>query len=545
MKKITQGYRLIVPVLGILSCISPVNDPPDPADPVPGRRYFDDTIPVAGLDWPTTFSTLPACSTGSLPPFSLPDLPAPTGDIVIRPSASLQPVGVKEKMLMEVHRAGGSTVDGTVHGYLEITAGEGVTVLQCDSMSAGTAEMVVRFDTPGTYTIAVTLATASDTLRGTVAIVAYLSQLPIAEMEIDEQDFRTIRADPYKKIKVPAVFTYDGIRYASEVRLHGGSSRDYPKKSFRFDLAEGGELPDTRDHLILRAEWNDKTILRNYLSLECARNALWLPTPEAEMVHFRINRRYYGVMWRVERIDGDFLRIRGLNSTTASLYEADPETECFTPGGNLSPLSSDDEYRCAYSLQKGQLDYADLIALIEESLQLPDNEFAEKINEAVRVNDMLAYFALMAVIQNHDHVKKNFYLYRDVAAADDRWTVFPWDLELTLGHLWTESGDVLDEHLFTDEPLGFGAVYPPQNILFTRLYNITAYRQRFEEMVDHFLKTVFTEAFINERIDNVLCRATPDILADGNKRADNGEYLARVEEIRTFVKERRSFIKGR
>jgi hypothetical protein len=51
----------------------------------------------------------------------------------------------------------------------------------------------------------------------------------------------------------------------------------------------------------------------------------------------------------VERIGGDFLRIRGLNNRTGSMYEAAPESECFTPGGNLIPLASDDDYRCAYA----------------------------------------------------------------------------------------------------------------------------------------------------------------------------------------------------
>ena len=226
------------------------------------------------------------------------------------------------------------------------------------------------------------------------------------------------------------------------------------------------------------------------------------------------------------------------------MYEADPESECFTPGGNLTPLQSDADYRCVYSLQKGVLDYTDLIALIEEALLLPEEEFELKINDIVCVNDMLVYFAFMAIIQNHDHIKKNYYLYRDPDLTDDRWTIFPWDLELTLGHLWTESNDVLDETIFTDRPLSFGATTPPTNALFNRLYAIPVYQQRFDEMVSHLLETVFTESFINERIDNILCRASYDIIADQNKRADNSEYLRRVEELKTFIRKRRSFIEN-
>lgn len=517
---------------------------PDPKKPSVNRKFTDDTIAVSLLGWQKSESNLPACGSSSTKQFSMPDIPAPTGNITIIPSAKLQPVGFTEKMVIEVHVANGSTIDTSMHGVVTVDAGEHATVIKTEPMKTGTAQTVIRFNQAGLYTISVTLTTNEDTLFGTVTVMAFSTQLPVMELEIAEGDLKTILADPYEKIKVSAVLTYNGIHYPTEARLHGGSSRDYPKKSFRFDLALGLELPDTHDHIILRAEWNDKTMLRNFLSLECVRNGTWLPTPEAEMVHFRINQRYYGVMWRTERIGGDFLRIKGLNNTSAHLYEADPQPECFTPGGNLTPLPSDEKYRCAYSVQKGSLDYVDLIALIEETLQLPDEEFVLNVNDVVRVNDFLVYFAVMAIIQNQDHIKKNYYLYRDPELNDNRWTIFPWDLELTFGHLWTENNDVLDESIFTDEPLGFGAVTPPYNTLFSRLYAIPTYRQRFDEMVAHLIETVFTESFINERINNILCRASYDILADQSKRAKNDEYLSRVEELRNFVINRKAFIKN-
>ncbi len=54
----------------------------------------------------------------------------------------------------------------------------------------------------------------------------------------------------------------------------------------------------------------------------------------------------------------------------------------------------------------------------------------------------------------------------------------------------------------------------------------------------------FNREFIDGRIDNLLCHAAPVLMADGRKRADNSEYPSRVDEIRNFVEERRSFILG-
>jgi hypothetical protein len=83
-----------------------------------------------------------------------------------------------------------------------------------------------------------------------------------------------------------------------------------------------------------------------------------------------------------------------------------------------------------------------------------------------------------------------------------------------------------------------------QNELMTRILRIPSYRAEFMAFVRHIAADAFTDEFVNGRIDNVLCRATPDILADTNKRATNEEYLSRVEEIRRFVRERRAFIDG-
>jgi hypothetical protein len=247
-------------------------------------------------------------------------------------------------------------------------------------------------------------------------------------------------------------------------------------------------------------------------------------------------------MWRQERIGGDFLRLAGLNNETGSLYEADPPLECGEPTGDLGPLPSMEDYRCVYEEQKGDLDYSDLIDLIEGTLMLPPSEFEWEINDVVNVNDLLVYYAAMAVIQNHDHLQKNYYLYRDPAAEDDRWTIFPWDLELTFGHLWTEADDVTGEEIFTEEPLDFGMCPGFCNVLFTRLLEIDDYKERFYEMILRLADQTFSAEFVDDRIENFLCRATPDILADPNKRATNAEYLERVEELRTFRAARQKYI---
>ena len=524
---------------------------PDATDSTSGAADDDtetETEPepyhIDNLPWPTEQTALPDCVPYE-DGFDEPDAAGPSGQVRLTLSAALQPVGVAERMEIEVRDPDIADRDYAAEGALDITSNLGVDILEVSEVTYGSGEALVSFAEPGRHTLTARFTDDSgETRTGTVEVIAYLPQLPIWEMAIDDDDLHEIRTNPYERIKVPAVLTVDGASYETEVRLHGGSSRDYPKKSFRFDLGPELALADTHDHLILRAEWNDKALLRNYLSLEVFRNATWIPTPEAEMVHFRINHRYYGVMWHVERIGGDFLRVRGLNNETGSMYEADPDSSCWIPGGDLTPVDTLETYQCIYDQKKGEIAYDDLIDLIETTLQLPDDEFARVIDTVIDVNEYLVYMAAMSVIQNQDHIKKNYYLYRDPDAEDDRWIVFPWDMELTFGHLWSEENDVLEEAIVTDAALEDGICPGFCNHLMTRLHEVDEYRDRYYELIDYIVETTFTSEFIDARIDNVLCRAAPDVVADPLKRADPSEYLSRVDEIRYFVEERRAFILG-
>jgi spore coat protein CotH len=474
------------------------------------------------------------------PGFVDPVVASPAGDVFLDLSARLLPVGVAERVLISVFRSGTREVDAAAAGAVVLDIVPPSASIDVSPLVGGQAEAVVHFAEAGRHTLSARLA-GGDDRTGTAEAIAYETQLPVWELEIRESDLARIVDRPWETTSVPGTITVDGVGYGTEVRLQGGSSRGFPKKSFRFDLDDRRSLPDGHDHLILRSEWNDKTLLRSYLSYEIFRHTPAAHGSRMEMVHFRINGRYYGVMWRVERVDEDFLRDRGLHPD-GSLYAADPAGSCWDPGGSLVPVASMDIYRCIYDQEGGGLDYHDLIRLIEDTLQLPDDVFAATVDDEVNVEEALAYMAVMAVIQNHDHIRKNYYLYRDPYGADDRWMLFPWDLELTFGHLWTAEAGVLDERVFTDSSLYVGRCPGWCNQLLSRLWSVPALDARYREILNDLLETAFTRELIDARIDNAICRGTPDILADRNKRSTNAEYLSRVDEIRTYVDARRAYV---
>ena len=328
------------------------------------------------------------------------------------------------------------------------------------------------------------------------------------------------------------------------MRLHGGSSKTFPKKSFRLNLAKDQRLVDGRRKLILRAEYADKTLLRNFTAYDLLRHATWLPASRTRHVHVRLGAEYHGVMLHPDRVDGHFLEDNVL-SDKGSLYEADPPFEFSVPGGNLTLPKAPRSYGDIYQQHEGKLDYQDLIELIEVVLRLPDKEFAENADRVIKVDDVLVYLAFTTVIQNHDWVKKNYYLYRDPKAIDSRWSMIAWDLDLTFGHLWTKENDVFDEQIFLDgNPyIGMYDGYDFFNQLVDRLLWVKPFRQRFRAFIAHLIAGRFSGKFLQPRIDNALCRMQPDLLADTKKRAKNDELSGRFQELRDYIPARQAWLK--
>ena len=494
------------------------------------------------LPWPTQQPALLPCTPSGFD-FDSPPL-AQSGQLAIELSAPLQPSGFDVRVNVRV-LDDSAQLDSSYSGTLLWQLPQDVHVVEDSPVMAGQASARLRFGVPGVALLQVGLT--DDARVGQRELQVYAPQLPVWELTVDPDDLQRIVDDPEGRELIAASLRIDGVDHATLMRLHGGSSRYYEKKSFRFDLLDA-PAGTYGTHLILRAEFNDKTLLRNWLGMQLFNTGTWLPAPRAQFVHFRINGDYYGVMNNVERIDGSFIKARGLSST-ASLYEADPPLP-LAALGNLAPLDDPTLYRMVYVRQRGIIDYTDLITLIEQTLVVPDDDFERAAREEIAVDDYLVYLAMMAAIQNQDDVRKNYYLYRDFAAAppDHTWVVLPWDLDLTFGHLWSEEYDVLDESIVSDSDLFVGVHVPERggfyNQLADRVLRTGSFRTRFRAMLDRIMADCVTRENVKRLVDNALCRATPDIVADNRKRASNAEYLARVAEIYTYIEGRAAYVQS-
>ena len=481
----------------------------------------------------------PACTTTWN--FALPTLPAPSGDIGIEPSGKMSVVGEEEKIFLYMILPGKSTLDTAAEGPLQVQIDGGAQVLAIHSAQEGIGSVVIRFMSEGQHTL---IATFADGRSGSAAIYAYKTALPVWHIEMADGVFEQMLQQAYLKGFFPATLRVGTQAYPTvQIRLHGGTSVDLPKRSFRLNLGGGSSLPDGRKRLILRGEYIDKSMLRTALSYQAFRQATWLPTPNAEFVHVRINKRFYGVMHLVDHIDGDYLKARGRNAT-GTLYEGDPPHELSNPGANLTPVFPATNDAKLYDKHLGPASLADLIALIEDVLLLPDVQLVKVLDLHYKVRDWLEYAALMTVLQNHEHVRKNWYMYRDHAGKDGRFETLVWDLDVTWGHLWSEKNDVFDEAITTTALADKGSK-KVDSIFYNQWYRILdqpAWRKVWQQRVLELANIVLSDSFLQPRLDYWRCLLAPDLLADQRKRATNAEYLQRVDEIKAFAKGRRAFL---
>ena len=270
------------------------------------------------------------------------------------------------------------------------------------------------------------------------------TEVPDWELSIAPSDLALMDADPYENVWVPATLTVGETVYSEnvQVRYSGGSTRNFPKKSFRIHFPEDVEHPGFQRKIILRAEYNDPSGMRSFLAYETARRLTGLPTPRARYVNLTLNGENAGLMLEVERIGGRFLKING-RDRDRSMYEGKVTSEF----GALMPSSGVQGYQALYEKTTGDPeDWSDLIGLIEDDLWSdytisdpwgPTSSFATR--QVLALDSYVKYLAMMALIQNQDHVTNNYYIsWQDVPGVGDRWEVYPWDLDLTFGCKWDE-----------------------------------------------------------------------------------------------------------
>ncbi len=306
---------------------------------------------------------------------------------------------------------------------------------------------------------------------------------------------------------------YDNI----QVKVRGGSSEWYPKKSYKFDFNNGDRffLEESGRHLDevnLNTTWADKAFIRQALCFDLYEGC-GAKGSMGYMARLEQNGDFFSVCVFIEEPDEDLL-VR---------LELDPEGALYKMYNTLNSGTSGVE-----KVTRRYEDNSDLIAFVV-GMQLNNPDRRRNVFDMVDIPAVISYLAATAIMFDNDHVHKNYFLYRD-SDGDGEWRFLPWDKDLTLGRNYTLGGGVLNDTMFATQdpychPL-FGDRFHRKNDnfwnrLIDAMYSqpdiVEMYARRLRTLMDVYLQAPQTppaELFLEGYSDQMVADLAADVALD-------------------------------
>ena len=316
---------------------------------------------------------------------------------------------------------------------------------------------------------------------------------------------------------------YDG---QISIEIRGSSSQNFPKKQYALETqdSEGENLnvpilgmPEENDW-ILHAPYSDKSLLRNYLAYELARD-MGNYASRTRFCELVINGDYKGLYIFMEKIKRDNNRVdisklepdetSGDNLTGGYIVKIDKWNGETNDGWYSEPLLDDFDglwYQFHYpkpdNIVEEQRDYIMDYITDFETIMSSDtyNDPAEGYYEKVNLESFIDVSFLGEISKNVDAYRLSAYMYKDKDSVDGRLTMGPiWDYNLAFGNAdyydgWNPEGWQMDVELGND---GFKIPF-----WWYRIWDDTTYLTAFNQRWQDLRESIFSEDYIMSLIDS-------------------------------------------
>lgn len=338
----------------------------------------------------------------------------------------------------------------------------------------------------------------------------------------------------------------DPVRFAAELRVHGGYSRLLPKKSLRLRFADSAVAALPHDHP-LRSGFggSNEVVVRGdggspgYRARDAVASALYEElgglVSRREPVELYLNGRYWGVFDLRERVGETFLPARFGGGTYEHLTH-DSERGMHW----LNPLVGGME---GWEYTMHQL----------RTLDLSTDEGLARAAELIDLEGTIDYWVHNVFTANVDWPYNNVNVYRRIDGADHRWKWIAWDLDPTFIHVehntlaWSlrdrprndlkwnyQRGAFEDREHFivSTEPLRL-------------LLRNPSFRERFIARIQVLTELYYTEDRVSRLIDDF---TNPLLAAYGRDAARWGwpdsAFVESLEWMRKFTRERPAHLRA-
>ena len=379
------------------------------------------------------------------------------------------------------------------------------------------------------------------------------ASLPFLSLIVEPDDLWSpdhgIYANPTQKGTLwerPVTVTYvaqdreSGFELAAGLRVHGGGSREFDKKSFRlyfredygsrrldYPLFEGNEVQSFdrlivhnggQDHAVTpsppfppRLNW---TLMRNALADTIAREINGCAVHDQPVVLF-LNGELWGIYYLREHIDETFLDDH---------YDVE-DTDFIEAAGHMHEQE----------VAMGDEENWDNLTAYLESHNLADPAAYAYVQSQVNIDNFIDYNLLQLYGANDDWPERNVHQFRP-RVQGGQWHWLFWDSDHSFGlqpHSSAEM-DMVERALTYDHPVTEGR----DLLLLRSLLNNPDFRTQFLTRAADLLNTVLRPDAVIAHIDTLAAEIAPDITYETLRWASAGNWPANIESLRDFARRR-------
>ena len=336
---------------------------------------------------------------------------------------------------------------------------------------------------------------AEVTNRTTAASAHVETNLPLVLLEAKQPIVRDPRVPCRARMVLPAGIPGATGSISGVVRIHGGVSQSYPKKSYALTLETPVPWLEMRKsaHWVLNAAFVDRSLMRHKLSYDLFRSLSAAGgkhySAESRFVEVFLNGKYNGAYLLMERVDRALLELSRYDSNAPShacIYKAVDHAANFSQPGHAG-----------YEQREPDADVKAYWGPLDEFNQFvsraPDAEFhapEQGIATRLDIDNAIDFHLLVLLTSNGDGITKNFIFARDAVVTNapaPRFFFAPWDYDATFGRDWDATRVDLTAWL--------------SNHLFDRLHGEAAFRKKFAARWQQLRAREFSVATIHRLID--------------------------------------------
>jgi len=375
------------------------------------------------------------------------------------------------------------------------------------------------------------------------ALEQALYRIPIEDIHvrIGKDDLKALfRKDTYDKSSFEIRLRTGRRHLQGRIKVLGSSTRIFKKKSLLIKLDKESTRWYGRRKIALRSMASDKALMREWMAWKLLA-AMGAKVPEVHFARVSFNHgEKTGLYLSIEWMGRQFLSANNLD-VNGGFYQPNDASHC----GDLN--SSENMDLCFDKLVPQDDDFSMLSVMAKAVSSASDDEMDKVLAQYFDDESVLNWIVANALVTNGDTYNKNYWLH--YSPTRKKWTVIPWDYNLTFGRVYDPFANRLNEKPFRIFNDNFQYFFPPDvgasNPLKDKTVRNPKLRARLETKLKHLLGLEpngpeetfgwFSPTVMQARIGNLAAVVGKEVYKDTFLDFGEEEFTKTYESLMHYV----------